>query len=94
MEWMLEGEILLSNWIESGLLPLSDLCWCQLESDLVMKDSFREPQLENDRECFLQGLYMDFLLQNNPWLRPERTGGGCVLTKISVDPLVTLFGFL
>ena len=37
---------------------------------------------------------MDFLLQNNPWLRPERTGGGCVLAKISVDPLVTLFGFL
>ena len=52
VEWVREGEILLSNQIESGRLSLSDLCWGQLENDLVMKDSFREPQLENDSDCF------------------------------------------
>lgn len=50
---VLEGEIWLSKFRDrEWLSALSDLCWGQLESDLVMKDSFKEPPLENDRDCF------------------------------------------
>lgn len=88
-EWMLEGEILLQNFIESCLLPLSNLCLGQLESKLVRKERFREPRLESDRDCFPLLLeYGLFCFRTIHFSGLGGTGGGgCTLAEIPVDRL-------